>query len=159
MSKNAISTADAPAALGPYSQAIRAGHTVYLSGQLGLDPKSGNLVDGIEAQAHQVFGNLRAVAVAAGGTLDDMVKLTILMQNLADFAKVNEIMSGYFKQPYPARATYQVAALPRGGLIEIEGILVLTRTRKPDGAKRLTRRTGTEASHADCVGKKLNQNH
>lgn len=126
MSKNAISTADAPAALGPYSQAIRAGHTVYLSGQLGLDPKSGNLVDGIEAQAHQVFGNLRAVAVAAGGTLDDMVKLTILMQNLADFAKVNEIMSGYFKQPYPARATYQVAALPRGGLIEIEGILVLT---------------------------------
>ena len=126
MSKNAISTADAPAALGPYSQAIRAGHTVYLSGQLGHDPKSGNLVDGIEAQAHQVFGNLRAVAVAAGGTLDDMVKLTILMQNLADFAKVNEIMSGYFKQPYPARATYQVAALPRGGLIEIEGILVLT---------------------------------
>ena len=126
MSKNAISTADAPAALGPYSQAIRAGHTVYLSGQLGLDPKSGNLVDGIEAQSHQVFGNLRAVAVAAGGTLDDMVKLTILMQNLADFAKVNEIMSGYFKQPYPARATYQVAALPRGGLIEIEGILVLT---------------------------------
>ena len=125
MTKHAISSPDAPAALGPYSQAIRAGHTVYLSGQLGLDPKSGNLVDGIEAQAHQVFKNLRAVAMAAGGGLDDMVKLTILMQNLADFAKVNEIMSGYFKEPYPARATYQVAALPRAALIEIEGVLVL----------------------------------
>ncbi len=126
MTKHAISTPDAPAALGPYSQAIRAGYTVYLSGQLGLDPKSGNLVDGIEAQTHQVFKNLRAVAAAAGGSLDDMVKLSILMQNLSDFAKVNEIMAGYFKQPYPARATYQVAALPKAGLIEIEGILVLT---------------------------------
>jgi reactive intermediate/imine deaminase len=125
MTKHAISTPDAPAALGPYSQAVRAGSTVYLSGQLGLDPKTGNLVDGIEAQAHQVFRNLRAVATAAGGGLDDTVKLTILMQNLADFAKVNEIMAGYFTQPYPARATYQVAALPRAALIEIEGILVL----------------------------------
>jgi reactive intermediate/imine deaminase len=125
MTKHAISSPDAPAALGPYSQAIRAGHTVYLSGQLGLDPKTSNLVDGIEAQAHQVFKNLRAVATAAGGGLDHMVKLTILMQNLADFAKVNEIMSGYFKEPYPARATYQVAALPRAALIEIEGVLVL----------------------------------
>lgn len=126
MVKHPISSPDAPAALGPYSQAIRAGQTVYLSGQLGLDPKTGNLVDGIEAQAHQVFRNLRAVAVAAGGNLDDMVKLSILMQNLGDFAKVNEIMTGYFTQPYPARATYQVAALPKGGLIEIEGVLVLT---------------------------------
>ncbi len=126
MTKNAISSPDAPAALGPYSQAIRAGNTVYLSGQLGLDPKTGNLVDGIEAQTHQVFKNLRAVAIAAGGDLDDMVKLSILMQNLGDFAKVNEIMSGYFSKPYPARATYQVAALPKAGLIEIEGILVLT---------------------------------
>jgi reactive intermediate/imine deaminase len=125
MAKNAISSPDAPAALGPYSQGIRAGNTVYLSGQLGLDPKTGNLVDGIEAQAHQVFKNLRAVAIAAGGNLDDMVKLSILMQNLGDFAKVNEIMSGYFNKPYPARATYQVAALPKGGLIEIEGVLVL----------------------------------
>ena len=125
MTKHAISSPDAPAALGPYSQAIRAGHTVYLSGQLGLDPKTGNLVDGIEAQAHQVFKNLRAVAAAAGGGLDHMVKLTILMQNLADFAKVNEIMAEYFSKPYPARATYQVAALPRGALIEIEGVLVL----------------------------------
>ncbi len=125
MSKNVISSPDAPAALGPYSQAIRAGNTVYLSGQLGLDPKSGNLVDGVEAQAHQVFRNLRAVAMAAGGTLNDIVKLTILMQDLADFAKVNAIMAEYFQEPYPARATYQVAALPKAGLIEIEGILVL----------------------------------
>lgn len=126
MTKHAISSPDAPAALGPYSQAVRAGHTVYLSGQLGLDPKTGNMVGGIEAQTHQVFANLRAVAVAAGGTLDDMVKLSILMQDLADFGKVNEIMATYFKQPYPARATYQVAALPKAALIEIEGILVLT---------------------------------
>ena len=126
MTKQAISSPDAPAALGPYSQAVRAGQTVYLSGQLGLDPKTGTLVEGIEAQTHQVFRNLRAVAAAAGGGLDDMVKLSILMQNLGDFTKVNEIMSGYFKQPYPARATYQVAALPKAALIEIEGILVLT---------------------------------
>jgi reactive intermediate/imine deaminase len=125
MTKHAISSADAPAALGPYSQAIRAGHTVYLSGQLGLDPVTGILVEGIEAQTHQVFLNLRAIAAAAGGNLDDMVKLSILMQDLGDFAKVNEIMSSYFRQPYPARATYQVAALPRAALIEIEGVLVL----------------------------------
>jgi reactive intermediate/imine deaminase len=131
MTKHAISSPDAPAALGPYSQAVRAGHTVYLSGQLGLDPVTGILVDGIEAQTHQVFLNLRAVAAAAGGSLDDMVKLSILMQDLGDFAKVNAIMSSYFKQPYPARATYQVAALPRAALIEIEGVLVLT----PPGGK------------------------
>ena len=125
MTKQAISSPDAPAALGPYSQAVRAGQTVYLSGQLGLDPKTGTLVEGIEAQTHQVFRNLRAVAAAAGGGLDDIVKLSILMQNLGDFANVNEIMSSYFKQPYPARATYQVAALPRAALIEIEGVLVL----------------------------------
>jgi reactive intermediate/imine deaminase len=125
MTKLAISSPDAPAALGPYSQAVRAGQTVYLSGQLGLDPKTGTLVEGIEAQTHQVFRNLRAVVSAAGGGLDDIVKLSILMQNLGDFAKVNEIMSSYFTQPYPARATYQVAALPRAALIEIEGILVL----------------------------------
>jgi reactive intermediate/imine deaminase len=126
MAKKPIASPDAPAALGPYSQGIRAGQTVYLSGQLGLDPKTGNLVEGVEAQTHQVFKNLRAVATAAGGNLDDMVKLSILMQNLADFAKVNEIMAGYFKEPYPARATYQVAALPKAALIEIEGILVLS---------------------------------
>jgi reactive intermediate/imine deaminase len=126
MSKQAITSKHAPAALGPYSQAVRAGWTVYLSGQLGLDPATGNLVDGVEAQTHQVFKNLRAVAQAAGGELDDIVKLTIMMADLADWAKVNEIMATFFKPPYPARATYQVAALPRGAQIEIEGVLVLT---------------------------------
>lgn len=125
MAKQVINSLDAPAALGPYSQGIRAGQTVYLSGQLGLDPKTGNLADGIEAQTHQVFQNLRAVALAAGGKLDDTVKLTILMANLGDFALVNEIMKTYFAEPYPARATYQVAALPKAALIEIEGVLEL----------------------------------
>ena len=125
MTRHLIQSADAPAAIGPYSQAIRAGNTVYLSGQIPLDPKTGQLVDGIDAQAHQVFKNLRAVAAAGGGSLDDMVKLSILLLDLTDFAKVNEIMSGYFKPPYPARATYQVAGLPRGARIEVEGILVL----------------------------------
>jgi len=125
MSKDAIHTDSAPAAIGPYSQAIRAGKTVYLSGQIGLDPATMQMVDGIEAQAHQVFRNLRAVTMAAGGSLDDMVKVSILMVNLGDFTKVNDIMASYFKQPYPARATYQVAALPRGALIEVEGTVVL----------------------------------
>ena len=125
MAKEAIHSKHAPAALGPYSQGVRAGSTVYLSGQLGLDPATGNLVEGIEAQTHQVLKNLRAVAQAAGGELDHMVKLTLLLADLADFAKVNEIMATYFKAPYPARATYQVAALPKAARIEVEGILVL----------------------------------
>ena len=125
MNKQAIQTAAAPAAIGPYSQAIRAGDTVYLSGQLGLDPASGTLRDGVDNQARQVFSNLKAVAEAAGGSLDDIVKLTVLLADLGDFAKVNEIMTAYFKPPYPARATYQVAGLPRGGRIEVEAILVL----------------------------------
>ena len=124
MSKEAIHSKHAPAALGPYSQGIRAGNTVYLSGQLGLDPATGILAEGIDAQAHQVFRNLRAVAQAAGGELDDVVKLTILMADLADFGKVNEIMATYFKAPYPARATYQVAALPKAAALEVEAILV-----------------------------------
>ena len=94
MNRQPIHSADAPAAIGPYSQAIRAGSTVYLSGQIPLDPKTGQLVDGIDAQAHQVFKNLRAVAAAAGGSLDDRVKLSILLADLADFAKVNEVMAG-----------------------------------------------------------------
>ena len=125
MPKEAVHSKHAPAALGPYSQGIRAGNTVYLSGQLGLDPASGNLVEGIEGEAHQVFRNLRAVAQAAGGELDDLAKLTILMADLADFVKVNEIMATYFKAPYPARATYQVAALPKAARLEIEAVLVL----------------------------------
>ena len=125
MPKEAVQTKSAPVALGPYSQGVRVGQTVYLSGQLGLDPATGNLADGIEAQTHRVFGNLRAVAQAAGGQLDDIVKLTVLLVDLADFAKVNEIMATYFKPPYPARATYQVAALPKAAKLEVEGILVL----------------------------------
>ena len=126
MTKDVIHSSDAPAAIGPYSQAIRVGQTVYLSGQIGLDPSTMTLVDGLEPQAHQVFLNLRAVAAAAGGSLDDMVKVSILMTDLADFTKVNDIMAAYFRKPYPARATYQVAALPRGALIEVEGTLVLS---------------------------------
>ena len=125
MPKQAIHSKHAPAAIGPYSQAVRAGNTVYLSGQLGLDPATGILASGVEAQAHQVFRNLRAVAQAAGGELDDIVKLTLLMTDLADFTKVNEIMATYFASPYPARATYQVTALPKGALVEVEGILAL----------------------------------
>ena len=126
MGKEAVTSKHAPAALGPYSQGVRAGNTVYLSGQLGLDPATGNLLEGVEARAHQVFKNLRAVVQAADGELDDVVKLTMLMADLADFAKVNEIMATYFKAPYPARATYQVAALPRGARIEVEGIAELS---------------------------------
>jgi reactive intermediate/imine deaminase len=125
MPKEAIHSKHAPAALGPYSQGVRAGNTVYLSGQIGLDPASAELVEGVEAQTHQVFKNIRAVAQAAGGELDDIVKLTILLADLADFAKVNEIMATYFKPPYPARATYQVAAIPRSARLEVEAILLL----------------------------------
>jgi reactive intermediate/imine deaminase len=128
MTRQTIQSPDAPAAIGPYSQAIRTGNTVYLSGQIGLDPKTGQLVEGTEAQAHQVFKNLRAVAAAAGGSLDDMVKVSVLLIDLAEFTKVNEVMASYFKTPYPARATYQVAGLPRGARIEVEGILVLSAT-------------------------------
>jgi reactive intermediate/imine deaminase len=125
MRREVIHSDGAPKAIGPYSQAIRAGDTVYLSGQIGLDPATGALVDGLSAQAHRVFLNLRAVCEAAGGTLDDLVRVSLLLTDINDFAKVNEIMATYFRAPYPARATYQVAALPRGALIEVEAILVL----------------------------------
>ena len=126
MSKQAIQSAEAPAAIGPYSQAIRVGDTVYLSGQIPLDPQTMQIVEGgIDAQARRVFDNLQAVARAADASLDDIVKLSILLTDLGEFAKVNEIMATYFKAPYPARATYQVAALPRGARIEVEAILVL----------------------------------
>jgi len=125
MSRQAIHSNAAPAAIGPYSQAIRVGETVFLSGQIGLDPATGSLRDGTEAQARQVFANLQAVAAAAGGALDDMVKVTLLLADMADFARVNDIMAGFFTAPYPARATYQVAGLPRGARVEVEGILML----------------------------------
>ncbi len=126
MGKQVIQTPDAPAAIGPYSQAVRVGDTLYMSGQIPLDPKTMQVVDGgIDAQASQVFANLRAVAQAAGATLNDIVKLTILLTDLGEFAKVNEIMAAHFDAPFPARATYQVAALPRGVKIEVEAVLVL----------------------------------
>ncbi len=123
--KFVIQTPDAPAAIGTYSQAVQAGSTVYLSGQIGLDPTTMNMVEGIEAQVHRVFQNLRAVASAAGGSLDDMVKLNIYLTDLAHFAKVNEVMATYFHQPYPARAAVGVASLPRAALVEADGVLFL----------------------------------
>ncbi|MDD5059223.1 MAG: RidA family protein [Sideroxydans sp.] len=120
-----IQTPDAPAAIGTYSQAVRVDNTVYLSGQIGLDPMSMTMVEGIEAQVNRVFQNLRAVASAAGGSLDDVVKLNIYLTDLTHFARVNEIMATYFHQPYPARAAVGVATLPRGALVEADGVLVL----------------------------------
>ena len=125
MAKTIISTADAPAAIGTYSQAVRVGDTVYLSGQIGLDPKSGQLVDGIDAQIVRVFDNLKAVAEAAGGSLADVVKLNVFLTDLGNFAKVNAAMASYFAEPYPARAAVGVAALPRGALVEADGVMVL----------------------------------
>ena len=126
MGKQVIQTPDAPAAIGPYSQAVRVGDTLYMSGQIPLDPKTMQIVDGgIEPQAKQVFANLRAVAKAAGASLNDIARLTILLTDLGEFAKVNEIMAAHFDAPYPARATYQVAALPRGAKIEVEAVLVV----------------------------------
>jgi reactive intermediate/imine deaminase len=125
MARSTVSTPKAPAAIGTYSQAVRADKTLYLSGQIGLDPATGRLVDGIEKQIARVFENLKAVAEAAGGSLADAVKLTVYLTDLAHFARVNEIMSAYFEQPYPARAAVGVAALPRGALIEVDAILVL----------------------------------
>ena len=131
MTKQVIHTPDAPAAIGPYSQAIRVGDTLWMSGQIALDPATMQIVDGgIEAQAHRVFRNMRAVADTAGATLDDIVKLTIYMVDLAEFGKVNEIMATYFSQPYPARSTVQVAALPRGSRVEVEGIVALRGDRR-----------------------------
>ncbi len=120
-----ISTADAPAAIGTYSQAVQAGNTVYMSGQIGLDPASMTMVDGIDAQIVQVFENLKAVATAAGATLNDAVKFNIYLTDLANFAKVNETMAKYLTQPYPARAAVGVKELPRGALVEADAILVL----------------------------------
>lgn len=125
MSKQVISTTDAPAAIGTYSQAVRAGDTVYLSGQIGLDPASGQLVEGIDAQIERVFANLVAVARASGGSLTDAVRVTIYLTDLGHFAKVNEAMARQFAEPYPARATVGVASLPRGALVEMDAVLVL----------------------------------
>jgi len=125
MPKATISTPHAPSAIGTYSQALRCGDTVYVSGQIGLDPATMQLVEGIDAQVKRVFDNLKAVAEAAGASLDDAAKLTIYLTDLAHFAKVNEIMAAYFRQPYPARAAVGVASLPRGALVEADAILVI----------------------------------
>ena len=125
MSRTIISTAGAPGAIGTYSQAVRCDRTVYLSGQIGLDPQSMQLVEGIEAQIHRVFQNLGAVAEAADASLGDAVKVNIYLTDLTHFAKVNEIMATYFPQPYPARAAIGVAALPRGALVEADAVLHL----------------------------------
>ena len=125
MSKKLIQTPDAPSAIGAYSQAIRSGNTVYLSGQIPLDPTTMELVSGTREQIHRVLGSLRAVTTAAGGGLDDVVKLTVYLTDLSNFATVNEIMAEYFSEPYPARAAVGVAALPKGAEVEIEGIMVI----------------------------------
>lgn len=126
MPKAVISTPHAPSAIGTYSQAVRCGDTIYVSGQIGLDPATMQIAEGIDAQVKRVFDNLKAVAEAAGGSLDDAAKLTIYLTDLAHFAKVNEIMAAYFKQPYPARAAIGVASLPRAALIEADAILVIS---------------------------------
>lgn len=126
MSRKIIHTDQAPAAIGSYSQGVRVGNTVYLSGQISLDPKSMSLHNAsVEAEIHQVFRNLRAVAEAAGASLDHAAKLTVYLTDLAHYPKVNEIMAEYFGKPYPARAAVGVASLPRGARIEADAVLVL----------------------------------
>ncbi len=125
MPRTVINTENAPAAIGTYSQAVKAGNTVYMSGQIPLDPKTMELVEGFEAQTVQVFENLKAVAEAAGGSLQDIVKLNIYLTDLGNFATVNEVMSRYFQQPYPARAAIGIAALPKAAQVEMDAVLVL----------------------------------
>lgn len=126
MAKKIINTDKAPAAIGTYSQAVQVGDTVYLSGQIPLDPVTMTLVDtDMAAQIHQVFKNLTAVCEAAGGSLDNIVKLNIFLTDLGHFALVNEIMAEYFAQPYPARAAIGVAQLPKGAAVEMDGIVAL----------------------------------
>ena len=126
MSRSIIQTDHAPKAIGTYSQAVRAGNTVYVSGQIPLDPATGQLLSGdIEQEIRRVFDNLAAIATAAGGSFANVVKLTVFLTDLTHFAKVNEIMATYFREPYPARAAVGVAALPRGARVEMECILVL----------------------------------
>ena len=125
MSRTIISTPNAPSAIGTYSQAVSVNGTVYLSGQIALDPATMELVEGTREQIDRVFQNLRAVAEAAGGDLGQIVKLNVYLTDLGDFPVVNEVMGGYFNEPYPARAAVGVAALPKGTKVEIEGIMVL----------------------------------
>ncbi|QGG79202.1 RidA family protein [Litorivicinus lipolyticus] len=123
--RSVIHTDQAPAAVGTYSQAVKVGKTVYLSGQIPLVPATMELVEDFEGQVHQVFNNLSAVCEAAGGTLNDIAKLNIFMTDLSNFATVNEIMAQHFTQPYPARAAIEISALPKGASIEMDGVLEL----------------------------------
>ena len=123
--KRVVHTDAAPKAIGTYSQAVRCDNTVYFAGQIGLDPKTMELVSGTEAQIRRVFENLKAVALAAGGSLEDIVKINVYLTDLGNFARVNEIMATYFSEPYPARAALGVAGLPRGAQIEIDAVMVL----------------------------------
>ena len=125
MPKTIISTPNAPAAIGTYSQAVKVGDTVYLSGQIGLDPATMQMVEGIDAQIVRVFENFKAVVEAAGGSMADVVKLNVFLTDLGNFAKVNEAMARYFSEPFPARAAIGVASLPRGALVEADGVMVL----------------------------------
>ncbi len=126
MDKAILHSPGAPKAVGPYSLAVQAGAMVFLSGQLGIDPDSNELLDGFDAQAHQVFRNLRAVCMAAGGNLKDIVRLGVFMTDMTNFARFNQIMGEYFTEPYPARTAIQVAGLPKGGVVEADAILVST---------------------------------
>ena len=126
MARQPIQTDLAPAAIGPYSQAVRAGDTVFLSGQIPLDPSTGEIVAGdIAAQARRAFDNLKAVCEAAGGSFDDIVRVGLYLTNLGQFAQVNAVMAEYFSAPYPARSTIEVAALPKGAAFEVDAVLVL----------------------------------
>lgn len=122
MKKQPVKTNEAPAAIGPYSQAIKTGEVIYSSGQIGLDPATGEMVDGLENQAHQVMKNVKAVLAAADCDMNDVVKTLIFMQNMEDFVTVNEIYASYFEEPYPARSAVEVARMPKGALVEVEVI-------------------------------------
>lgn len=124
--KQVTQTANAPAAIGPYSQAVRAGNTIYLSGSIPLDPESGLVVEGdITAQARRAFENMRAIVEASGATMEDVVRVGLYVTNMGDFAAVNAVMAEYFNAPFPARSTVEVSALPRGVMVEVDGIVVL----------------------------------
>ena len=126
MTRTILSTPEAPAAIGTYSQAVKVGDTVYLSGQIGLDPATLQMVEGIDAQIERVFQNLRAVVSASGASMSAVVKLNVYLTDLGHFSKINEAMARHFAEPYPARAAVGVAALPRGALVEVDGVAVIT---------------------------------
>jgi len=142
MKKSIIKTSAAPAAIGTYSQAVKVGDTIYLSGQIPLDPANGEMISGdIRAQITRVFANLLAVAKAAGGSLQDVVKLNVFLTDLKNFPQVNEVMAQYFEEPYPARAAVGVSALPRGAQVEMDAVMVLTKTAKTKRKGAKTQRT------------------